>query len=157
MSSTKQLDRTVFTFSRTLEYFDIKELQAQTGQPSHNFPLVVVKELIDNALDECEYARVTPPKIGISILEGKESIELQITDNGKGITPEVVEKILDFPTRTTTKAFYHTPTRGQLGNALKTVIGIPYALSKTTHEEISYPIVIESCCIKHVISVEEYA
>jgi DNA topoisomerase VI subunit B len=153
-SSAANLDRTAFTFSRMLEYFSIKELQAQTGQPQHNFPVVVVKELIDNALDECEYSSVKP-KIGLSFTEGCDCFEIRINDNGRGITPEVVTKILDFNTRTTTKAFYRTPTRGQLGNALKTVVGIPYALSKANAEVATrYPITIESCGKKHIINAD---
>ena len=52
-ATTKELNRTVFSFSRALEYFDAEELQAQTGQPVYNFYSVVLKELVDNALDEC--------------------------------------------------------------------------------------------------------
>jgi len=54
------LDRTHFNISRSAEYFDAKELQAQTGQPLSSFGEVVLKELIDNALDACENAGIEP-------------------------------------------------------------------------------------------------
>ena len=36
------------------------ELVKQTGQPAENWLLVIVKELVDNALDEAEKAGVAP-------------------------------------------------------------------------------------------------
>ena len=41
------LNREHFEISRSDEYFNAKELQAQTGQPSYKFGEVVLKELID--------------------------------------------------------------------------------------------------------------
>jgi DNA topoisomerase VI subunit B len=155
MSAT--LDRTTFTFRRTLEYFSLSELQAQTGQSYTKFPIVIVKELVDNALDECECVDVKPVVELSAIEEDEGTVKITIADNGKGIPPETVEKILDFDTRTTSKAFYRTPTRGQLGNALKTVIGIPYALSKQHEREETGTIEIISHGIKHTICVKEYA
>ena len=46
-----QLERTTFEISRAAEYFDAKELEAQTGQPRDRFAAAVLKELTDNALD----------------------------------------------------------------------------------------------------------
>jgi hypothetical protein len=46
-----RLERTTFEFSRGIEYFDVRELQTMTGQPAERFPDVVLKELVDNALD----------------------------------------------------------------------------------------------------------
>jgi len=150
-AATQKLERTTFTYPRSLEYFDINELQVQTGQAVENFPSVIVKELVDNALDECENSDVTPKvKLAINELDD-DKLEIIVTDNGRGIPAETVKKILDFNTRTTSKAFYRTPTRGLMGNALKTIIGIPYALSL---EKDTDPIIIESQNVKHVIDVE---
>jgi hypothetical protein len=63
---------------------------------------------------------------------------LSIKDNGRGIPPVAVQSILDFRTRTSNKAAYRSPTRGLQGNALKTVIGTPYALGSRQ------PLVIEA-------------
>ena len=38
-----ELKRTTFETSRAGEYFDARELQAQTGQPSSNFVAVALK------------------------------------------------------------------------------------------------------------------
>ena len=46
-------DRAHFQISRSAEYFDVRELQAETGQPTSTLREVVLKALIDNALDAC--------------------------------------------------------------------------------------------------------
>ncbi len=122
-----QLERTTFEVSRASEYFDARELQAQTGQPVHNFATVVVKELVDNAIDACETVGASPD-VAIAVKDEGFLLTIAVSDNGGGIEPGVVERILNFDTRTSDKALYRTPTRGQQGNALKTVITIPFAL-----------------------------
>src|SRR5829696_4339018 len=122
-----RLDRTTFETSRAAEYFDARELQTQTGQPRQNFATVALKELVDNALDACETAGVAP-EIGVEVDEDDGVVRLAVTDNGPGILPETVRKVLDFGVRVSDKAAYRSPTRGAQGNALKTVVGIPHAL-----------------------------
>jgi hypothetical protein len=39
------LERPLFSINRANEYFDIRELQAQTGQEVENFASVILKEL----------------------------------------------------------------------------------------------------------------
>ena len=142
---TAELKRQVFTTSRELEYFSESELTTQTGyQKEQWWPGVVVKELLDNALDACEQAGVAPV-ISVNV-QGRSVV---VTDNGPGIASEVVHKILDFSTRTSDKQAYVSPTRGAQGNALKTLLAIPYVLSggKTGTMEI------ESQGVRHTISV----
>src|SRR5262245_45683560 len=55
-----RLSRQVFTTSRLLEFCSQKELVLQTGYPVEQWPLVVLKELIDNAIDACEEADIAP-------------------------------------------------------------------------------------------------
>src|SRR5215212_11431985 len=134
----RKLERTTFETSRAAEYFDARQLSTLTGVAQDEFASVVLKELIDNALDACETHEVAPEVVvevpaeqahytnGTSRDDGL--INIAITDNGTGIPPETVRKVLNFDTRTSDKAAYRSPTRGAQGNALKTVIGIPYAL-----------------------------
>ena len=51
--SAPSLFRHVFTTSRLAVFCSEKELINQTGHDSDEWPLVVLKELIDNALDAC--------------------------------------------------------------------------------------------------------
>lgn len=140
------LERETFETSRAAEYFSIQELQTQTGQPVHRFPDVVLKELVDNALDAAESAGVAPVvTLYVEHDQETETVVLAVRDNGPGLPTETVEKILNFQTRTSDKAAYRSATRGAQGNALKTVLGIPHALG------CAAPVVIEAQGVRHTI------
>jgi DNA topoisomerase VI subunit B len=115
------LTRTAFTTDRALEFFSESELTTQMGYGPQLWPLVLVKELIDNALDACETGNIAPE---ISIVLEPDSVT--VTDNGPGIPSAVIEKSLDYHVRISDKRHYVSPTRGQLGNALKCVWAAPY-------------------------------
>ena len=53
-----KLTRVAFRVSRLMEFCTRRELQNQTGHGVHDWPSVVLKELMDNALDACEEAEV---------------------------------------------------------------------------------------------------
>jgi DNA topoisomerase VI subunit B len=127
--SANKLERTTFSASRAAEYFDARQLSTLTGVPTEEFANVVLKELVDNSLDACETAGV-PPEITVTVGDGGTGgvIRVRVSDNGPGIPSEVVRSLLDYDVRVSDKAAYRSPTRGAQGNALKTVIGIPYAL-----------------------------
>jgi DNA topoisomerase VI subunit B len=145
VSGANTLQRTTFETLREGEYFNARELELQTGCKERFFGDAVLKELADNALDATEMAGV-PPRVEISTKVEGELSYISVADNGPGIPPDVVNKIQNFTTRTSDKAAYRSPTRGAQGNALKTVIGIPYALG-------SYkPIVIEAKGVKQIIN-----
>ena len=119
-----QLQRATFRTSRLLDFFSEKELVAQTGhQVAERRPLVVLKELIDNALDACEEAGIAP---AITVAVDEDGIE--VADNGPGLPAETVKGILDYTIRVSSREAYVSPTRGAQGNALKTLIGMPFAL-----------------------------
>ena len=126
MSLTK-LERTTFEASRAAEYFDGRQLSTLTGVPASEFASVCLKELVDNALDACETAGVAP-KTTVTVDNQDGAIRIRVSDNGPGIPSEVVRQVLNYNVRVSDKAAYRSPTRGAQGNALKTIIGIPYAL-----------------------------
>jgi DNA topoisomerase VI subunit B len=134
----------MFEESRTKEYFDVRELQTMTGQPARQFAAVILKELVDNGLDAAEKAGV-PPEVLIRVRHVRRSLHLAVRDNGGGIAADTVKRILNFATRTSDKAHYRSPTRGAQGNALKTILGIPYALG------CRKPIVIEAQGERHFL------
>jgi DNA topoisomerase VI subunit B len=142
----QQFERTIFETSRASEYFNVRELQAQTGQPAYNFVTVALKELVDNALDACETAGVAP-EIIIKVQEVEGKVGFSVKDNGNGIQPETIRKILNFDTRTSDKTVYRSPTRGAQGNTLKTVLGMPHALG------YDGPLTIEACGTRHTIHI----
>src|ERR1700684_2279943 len=94
-SNAHKFDRKTFTTSRLSEFCSTKELTTQTGHPPEQWPLVIVKELIDNALDEAEKAHAVP----VIEVEVTRSGEIIVTDKtGPGIRAELVAKLLDYNT-----------------------------------------------------------
>lgn len=109
------MSRITHTVSRTAEFFSEKELEMQMGAGRQYWLPMLFKELIDNALDACEGDRVPVPRVLVAV----EEHGFVVHDNGPGIEPGTVEKSLDYLSRTSSNNLYATPTRGQLGNALK--------------------------------------
>jgi hypothetical protein len=58
--SRRTLNREIFKTSRLLEFCSEKELVNQTGHSVEQWPLVILKELADNAIDACEEAGIAP-------------------------------------------------------------------------------------------------
>lgn len=121
MSSSSVLERTTFETSRLLEFFTEKELQMQIGASRNDWPLALTKELIDNALDACEVAGVAPD---ITVEATDSAVAVQ--DNGPGLPIQTLSCSLDYLVRVSDKAHYVSPTRGQLGNALKCIWAAPF-------------------------------
>ena len=143
MSATNQeLRRETFTTSRLMDFFSIKELTAQVGHSERDWPLVAVKELMDNALDACEDHNILPV---IHIGVGEEGIT--VTNNGPGIAARTIDSILDFTVRVSSREAYVSPTRGAQGNALKTLVAMPFVLDGDTGV-----IQIEAHRVKHTIA-----
>ena len=118
---TSTLDRVTFTTSRLMEFFSEKELRMQIGHARPLWLLALVKELIDNSLDACESAGIQP-KIEISVGDGY----VTVSDNGPGLPADTILGSLDYSVRVSDKNHYASPTRGQMGNALKTVWAAPF-------------------------------
>jgi DNA topoisomerase VI subunit B len=125
------LKRQTFRTSRLLDFCTEHELVKQIGHPVDKWPLVVLKELTDNALDEAEESSMAPV-IGVEVKD----IEIVIADNGSGIPPETVADILDFSVRVSSREAYRSPTRGAQGNALKTTVAMAFALDGTEGETL---------------------
>ena len=119
------LQRFAFETSRLAEFCGERELTAQTGHPKEDWPLVILKELNDNALDAAEEAGIAPE---IEIAVSTERGELLIADNGPGLPSETIDGVLDYTIRVSSREAYRSPSRGQQGNALKCIIAMPFAL-----------------------------
>jgi DNA topoisomerase VI subunit B len=120
---TPKLKREIFKASRLLEFCSEKELVNQTGHATEEWPLVLLKELVDNALDACEEAD-TAPVVEVTVRDGT----ITAADNGPGIGSETVDDLADYSTRTSSREAYVSPTRGAQGNALKTILAMPFVL-----------------------------
>lgn len=129
MSAT--LTRQTFRTSRELEYFTQKELTLQTGHDPGRWHLVIVKELVDNALDACEGAGILPE---VCVQASADAIS--VTDNGAGLGRDLVQGVIDYTVRVSSKDAYISPTRGAQGNALKTLVAMPYVLSECERGQV---------------------
>jgi hypothetical protein len=125
-----KLTRVAFKVSRLMEFCTRRELQNQTGHGVEEWPLVVLKELMDNALDACEEAEIAPV-ISIAVEPGSVTIQ----DNGSGIKPATIKSILDYTIRVSSREAYVSPTRGAQGNALKTILAMGYVLDRERQDD----------------------
>jgi DNA topoisomerase VI subunit B len=142
-----KLTRVAFKVSRLMEFCSERELQNQTGHSIRDWPLVVGKELLDNALDAAEEAEVTP-EIAITV-DGE---TIMVEDNAGGIDAETIKSILDYSIRVSSREAYLSPTRGAQGNALKTILAMGYVLDRRIGDADAAGItIIESRGIKHQI------
>jgi DNA topoisomerase VI subunit B len=117
------LDRTTFRTSREMDFFSAKELVNQTGHEVGDWPLVFIKEAIDNALDACEEADI-PPVIDVAT----DAAGITVADNGPGLPEDTLKGAMDFTVRVSNREAYVSPCRGAQGNALKTLLPMPRVL-----------------------------
>jgi DNA topoisomerase VI subunit B len=130
-----------------MEFCTRRELVNQTGHNVYEWPLVVLKELVDNALDACEEAEIAPV-ISISVRDNS----IIITDNGPGIPAKTIDGILDYSIRVSSREAYVSPTRGAQGNALKTILPMAYVLNEHHGEGASGKTIIEANGVAHHIT-----
>jgi DNA topoisomerase VI subunit B len=142
---SRLLQREFFETKRQLEYFSGKELSMQLGAAPSGWGLVLIKELVDNALDACETAG-TPSDIRVTLTPDG----FTIADNGPGMSQALIERSLNYDIRVSDKTYYVSPSRGQLGNALKCLWAAPYAIDPAAPGSIE----VESRGVQHRIAVK---
>jgi DNA topoisomerase VI subunit B len=118
-----RLDRVTFQTSREMDFFSERELVTQTGHGKEEWPLVIVKELMDNALDASEEAGIAPV-----LRVTADPCGIAVGDNGPGLPEATLRGALDFTIRVSNREAYVSPCRGAQGNALKTLLPMPWVL-----------------------------
>jgi DNA topoisomerase VI subunit B len=141
-TAAPRLLRETFKTTRLLDFCSERELTKQIGHSSDQWPLVILKELVDNATDAAEEDGIAPA-ILVEVADGT----ITITDNGPGIPAETVAGVLDFSVRVSSREAYASPTRGAQGNALKTIVAMAFALDGARGETV-----IESRGTRHEIT-----
>src|SRR5580704_16041111 len=96
-----KLTRVAFAVSRLMEFCSERELQNQTGHSVYDWPLVVIKELLDNGIDACEEADVAPD---ITVVVERDRIIVQ--DNANGIDATTIDSILNYTIRVSSREAY---------------------------------------------------
>ena len=131
MSGPVTLQRETFELSRMMEFFSERELTAQIGHSRSYWPVALLKELLDNSLDACESADIAP----VITVELQDDA-LIVSDTGPGLSLATLQKSLDYTIRVSDKTGYISPSRGQQGNALKTVWAAPFVATGTGRIEV---------------------
>jgi hypothetical protein len=126
-----------FSINREFDFVRLEGLRRATGRPAHEWDLYIVKELVDNALDadetiwQADPTRFPEVKIRIEYIHLPERKSCQLFVRVQNRADFPVAQLPDvFATEkyTSSKTFVKGLTRGALGNALKTLLGIPYTL-----------------------------
>jgi DNA topoisomerase VI subunit B len=143
MTAPALLQRATFRTSRLLDFASEKELVAQTGHRREQWPLVILKELVDNALDACEEAGVAPV-----IMVKVDQTGITVSDNGPGMPAQTIKHVLDWSIRVSSREAYVSPTRGAQGNALKTIVAMPFVVDGDRGR-----IEIEAHGVRHIIEM----
>jgi hypothetical protein len=129
---------------RIFDYVTMEGLRRTAGRPAHEWDIYILKELLDNAIDADEAALtetdlLNTPSIHVEIeyleLKKLKSQQLFIKVRNQAAFPiDKLRDVFDPNWYTSRKAFFKGLTRGAMGNALKTILGIPYALHyRATH------------------------
>lgn len=117
--------------SQSSDFIRLEGLQKLTNVTAHDWDLYILKELVDNALDADEMIQheFGSPSIRVVMEYDREAHGLRVTVLNRAQFPlEFVRDLFDLEKRVSVKDYYNHPTRGAQGNALKTILGIPYAL-----------------------------
>src|SRR5262245_865492 len=86
----------------------------KAGCEPHEIGRVIIKELVDNALD-CGADKVT--------LTGDKKQHCTVTDNGPGLSYEDMLAVFAINRPLRSSKLVRLPTRGMLGNGLRVVMG----------------------------------
>jgi DNA topoisomerase VI subunit B len=141
-----KLNRVPFTVSRLMEFCTERELVNVTGHGAPDWPLVVIKETLDNATDAAEEAEIAPI-ISVDV----NGTTITVEDNAGGIPAKTIKHILDYSKRTSSREAYVSPSRGAQGNALSSILPMSYVLNAHHGEQASGRTIIEAHGIAHHI------
>jgi len=126
---------TGFSISRTFDVVRLDGLRRATGRPPHEWDIYIIKELIDNALDADESLwhdnETLFPRVHIRVEYAQlgKSSQLFIQVNNRALFPiEKMAHIFEPGLHASGRVFPKRLKRGPFGSALKTILGIPYAL-----------------------------
>ena len=97
------------------DFRNLATLTRRAGVPAKKLPRVVLKELVDNALDHA----------GMCRCDRQEDGTFHVEDAGEGIagTPEEIAMLFSIGRPLTSSKLLRLPTRGALGNGLRVVVG----------------------------------
>jgi len=125
--------------SQEMDYITLRGIESRTGIEKENAYTFVIKELLDNAVDSLETNRSSIPKVKVTLStkltkQGRKFLCVAVGNNFDGNEPAFTKQRLE--SIFNTKRYYSSKrnqfkiSRGALGDALKEVLCIPYALAR---------------------------
>ncbi len=120
-----------------MDYATLKGIENRFGIKKEDIPISIFKELLDNALDHVETLAVSNgnivfvPEIYVQITSNNDRIKLAVSnpDMTPSFTFERIQSIFNFSDFSSTKRNQYKISRGVLGNGLKAILGMSYALA----------------------------
>jgi hypothetical protein len=153
-----------------MDYVMLNGIRDRTGFEKEELYLFVLKELLDNALDSVEknYTEGSEiPEIKVFITRrshDKDYLTLKVQNSNRNraftgttsiLTIETLRSIFNFDSFFSSKRNQYRISRGALGDALKEVICIPYAIAKEHYNiEWDRPVVITTGNQKFSVSLK---
>ena len=128
----ESLSSPIYSSERALmDYTTVKGIQQRTGVEKKNLIVFILKEVLDNALDFLEirgHNRGIEPIVKVIVTQKK----IIVSNSNFGLesfTKERIKSIFTFDKFYSSKRNIYRVSRGHLGDALKSLICIPYALA----------------------------
>ena len=128
-----------YTFSQNQyeDYLTLKGVVNRTGIAKEDSYTFVLKELLDNAVDDAEKSNNPSVEVKISIRNNMLYIVVRnFNESNKVVFLAKLDSIFNLSKFTSSKRGLFRVSRGALGDALKYILGMPYALAKELHVTI---------------------
>jgi len=136
-------NREIFSKQKGLmDYINWKDIQRKVAITKDTAYQFILKELLDNAVDyiETHHSRLADAgTVVVSIVKTDKFLKLAVTNTNDGtpaFTEERIKAILDPNSKVSSKRNQFKINKGALGDALKEVFGIPYALTRDAQENL---------------------
>jgi hypothetical protein len=138
------------------DYLTIPGLNTKFGLNGKDYDIFTIQQLLDNALDFIEqnakkFVNAQNPYVSIIISEEEDGkvTKIRARNFNAGISnlflQEHIDKIFKLDKYQSSKRYRHKINRGELGDAFKAILGIPYALvinNDDDRENWDYPLEI---------------
>jgi hypothetical protein len=153
------------TFSsqkRIMDYITLQGIENRTGFETRNLFTLLMKELLDNAVDflEMQYSGISintelenreAKNVGqadlvVTIRKEANYLSLTVKNSNKvgkaTFSKDLLQQVLSFDRYYSSKRNQYKISRGALGDALKEILCIPYALAREDQSEWNEPLII---------------
>lgn len=155
-NTSKSNEETWSGEDRIYDYLTIPGLNTKFGLNGKDYDIFTIQQVMDNAIDFIEqnakkFVNEQNPYVSIVITEEEEGkvTKIRVRNSNAGISnlfpQEHIDKIFKLDRYQSSKRYRYKINRGELGDAFKAILGIPYALvinNDDYRENWDYPLEI---------------